>query len=455
MRSTVRYSFRSYGFWIVFGLGLTLVLSACGGDGGGGPGGETGGDTGGETPVGEVNLRIDVAGEVSWAAFQDGDGDWRSVEPGETAELNVTDAAGRFGLVSVCEGEGGDTSVNVFYATLESYEQAPGFPSSLTCSEAIPSPPPDLTLSGAVTGIETGEGGNVSFGLANDVFYNDSGEPKLSYILDTVVAGSADLVATNGPVRSSAPDGPPTRAIVQRGEQVSADATRDLDFAAQGFDLEQRTVEVTNLNPLDAGYTGTVTLLSEGGTEHPALANTDPEDVLDGETSLSFAYAGLPANEGRSGDRYRANIELRPAGDETGCTRISTRVTATPEDITIDPPACFEVDVVVIDTEPYVRPDATLRDSVDVTAATSSSYTYGQLESLISTSAAFFGNERAREATAYQVPDFSSVDGWDNAWGLTTAGEIRYAATFEFADDPAADGPTEGDSVEVRGTVFF
>ena len=422
----------------------------------GGGGGTDGGGTGGET------ISVRVASDVSWAAFQDGDGIWTPLEIGETAELSVSGEA--FGLAYVCEEEEGNTLTNLFYTTVSAFENvSANFPfSRLECSEAVPGPPPYLTLSGAVGGVAMDEGGNVSFGTSGDIFYNESEESKLSYTLDTVLAGRADLVATTGPILFSTPDGPPTRGIIQRGLEVSADTMRDLDFNAEGVALESNQVEVTNLNILDNSFSGNVFFLSEGGTTHAGLANTDASEELSGG-SLSFDYASFPAP--RPGDRYGVKVVVRPEGDETGCERTSNQVLETSQDVSVALLECFEIGVDVTTTTPYVRPAATVSEIVDVSAATSGRYVYSQLENLLDVSVSFLGNERTDAFTTYQLPDFSATQGWDNAWGLSTGETVRYAATFSFGADifetfgDTGDGlnetfsEAEGDTVTVRGTV--
>lgn len=217
--------------------------------------------------------------------FKDGDAPWRPLEGVDGSyQAAVTDQAGRYGLAYgyIC---GIDTfhsyQMNHIFMTLR---ESGSLDVTFIC-DPPPGPAPALY---SLQGQLGGQGSRSGFLVTNaGTFYFDGS--TRSY-LTQVLKGKGDLT---GWTFDNAATRLPIQFFLERGRDAQSDATRDVDFATEGF-------APGSLQPITYGPVG-----SDEAVQGAVRYFTAGGQFFDlGGGTLPTAYGSFPASHGQPGDSY-------------------------------------------------------------------------------------------------------------------------------------------------------
>jgi hypothetical protein len=365
-----------------------FALLAVGCDGGATTSGDGGAPLGAGTRITLTNVTAAPVSNLSWVAFQDGDGPWQTVD-GKAGVYVFTVRGPRYGLAFVCD-RAGWLSGEVLHATVAELP-------SLATSCDLMVDRPIFPLGGALKGVPASAAISVFVGSVGGV--QAAQVTGTSYTLP-VEASTYDVTAL------AQEPGKPDRVVVRRGVLVGAPTTLDLDFAAEG----------------------------RSGVEQPLVVkNTAVGETLEGSLEIQFASNGYLYWDltGPSQASYRALAET-DLGKEDAQQLSVLAVTGTPPTLSVRgasrgfrapgpleltlPPAFSSARLSLAATAPHLRP----RLEFD---------TYGgarffqlQMDRVSGTESfgwlAIFSADWLGEATSYDFPDFSGARGFEGQWAF-------------------------------------
>jgi hypothetical protein len=243
---------------------LAVALAACSDDDG---------------PVSPVVVQATGAAMV---AIEDGGG-WRVLTPDEAGRIE-TAAREPYTLVRVCEDE--DTLAH-WHAVRSGAGAPPEW--QLACRATVP-----LTI--AAVGLRSGASAVVQVGR-----WQTSGATLYA------LPGSYDVVAVEYGV-------PPLRALVQRGVTIGGPATIDLDFARDGFALDERIFTPPATDWTVSAYS---TWHTAGGTsvqiqESSGFLRFPPADRMSAGDVVTAGYYAQATDPPDSPDSYEAVVTVDP-----------------------------------------------------------------------------------------------------------------------------------------------
>lgn len=342
--------------------------------------------------------RDGVPASADFVAFQDGNGAWQVAQgTGGHYTLNVTDNDGRYGVAVVCVSDG-RVDVRIYHATRNEVNEF-----TVECE----SPPPQnfVTVSGTVSGLGANDYANVYLGQGLGFAYPGTG----IYSLQTA-PGTYDLIATRYSGQTGSLDG----VLIRRNVNATANTTQDIDFGSgEAFAPELHTVTVLG-GTGELG--GNVSFRSSGKT----VASVG---ITFGET---VRFAGIPTNRQVGNDYHVLSVSDLGAGG----LRSVMRYFKAPTDFTVSLPDAFtSPQVTTAATTPYVRLTASWNVYPDAQA-----YNLVFQPAMVGPEGRASKRSRQQGAgvlwyvglskdwlganSSYTLPDFSGLNGWNNAWGL-------------------------------------
>ncbi len=329
---------------------------------------------------------------TEWVAFQDGDGGWQALAPSVTGVYRhaVTDAGRRyaFALVHVIgSGTGqqvdrrilcGTTGeIDPWYAAVWHDPAAGGY-----------------TISGTLRGGVAGQQYSIASGgsSANGIFTGATADFQLSNIPEGVI----DLLATLSPVG----DGMPSKMVLRRNQTLGSDLATDIDFAS-------------------ASAPATYTITLPGAAPYASVSFTTAHGcsgiMATAHNASTITYAAPPTAAGdyftcyTEGNRYSSKQVFTTAGNKSFALNT-----------TLPGPASISTaDVLHPSVVWTAYPGASLYqvDADVLTATRDDAWT------VLLTPGWLHG------ASAYTLPDFRALSGWDPAWALTDVTGVTAAAT--------------------------
>jgi hypothetical protein len=350
-----------------------------------------------------------VAVNQTWAAFQDGDGEWLPLPTPTTAghyELDVTSP--RFNVAFVCSSKDLVNSwgtVHYLTATATMFDVVTEAPPCTVGTAA-----PVYTLAG---NIAMGADTYLRHGHAHEasgIIYTGIGD----YLMGQLVRNEVDdLVFISGPSAYGL-----SRILVVRDQQFAANTTGRNYAMDGGVALGGNAVAQVS-NASDATYVD-VRYVTRG-TEHGVWLNTSDAT---GAGIRSVTYAGVPETIRRPTDRY-----LLAASDDGGGSKRTVSLTRYASgDISAALPPLFG-DAFSADIDPYLRPSYEFTKVQDA-----SLYSFKVTYSPVRSSAHSFSLDVAPvalDANASQTltfPDFSGVAGFNPAWVAPSNGSATVEA---------------------------
>ena len=346
----------------------------------------------------------EAVGIPVWVAARDGDGDWVRVQPGGTDEytFDVTEN----GSIAYVTSSNGSTELFVYHGTqaeLSTQGENQCIGGGTT-----------RTVTGSVEGVDPTDQVFVSLGDATTLVL-----PALDneFTLENVPEGELDLIATRVSIDDSG-DEPVVSVnslILRRGLDPADGSELDvLDFSTdEAFEPVEREITVNNA----AGeFLFTVSAyVTPNGAVAPFFTGLP---AVDGATN----YFGIPADRQQAGDLHVLYVGAWPEAEDPLTTRTAGRVFAEATDQTIDlGPGLAGVMTEVIGTDPYVRLQTTYTAQAEYGNFYSVVYSQATRTATIAASSGFFDN-----GVTLTIPDFTGVDGWDNAWGLQDNEQVEW-----------------------------
>lgn len=373
-------------------LGLVAGL-ACGGGGG---------SSAGPSPIPEPTNKVTlvlpppsrVGGGSYWVACQDGQGAWRvltGVPSGPTTttySFQVDDPSGRYGLAVVnLFPVGGETGI---YGILQQLTLA----ETRTLDYSAWGPVTSVTAMGTVSGLGPADGARIATTGGSKTL-----TPGMTLASLTASAGASDFLAVRLPAM-----GPADALVLRRGYPVPSTGPVNIGFHfPDGWMLVPQSCSVNGLAPTEE-----LTLSAEWRTP------TTPIKLAEATTS-PMAFKAVPPERMQAGDLH---ILAATARDSTALTHrhaLAYSLSAVGINLPL-PSACPVPTFGTGSGSTYYRPtlawtalDGALVHDVLIGDV------YKYLEWSIHLSRGWLGSSTS---PAYGFPDFSTLAGWNGAWGL-------------------------------------
>ena len=375
------------------------LLTACSSDDNGPP----------DEPGTPVRISF-CAGEAPvWLAVQDGDAAWKQVTPRITGVYDAGFTANRGGVAYVSSG---GSDLVVAYG-------------DLTELAMISCPLGTKSINGSVAGLTAAEGSDIWLGVPLA-----TANAQRRFQFRDVAEGQQDLFATR--FTRDGNGGQIANRLVIRRAQLFTSGSRlpTIDFAStESFAPAFATVSVANAD--DAPTVGilsswhgqaSTTLVMYGTAPGPQLYSAVPEDQLrPGELSSLQAFA-----DGQTGVRSATEYFRAP----------TDRV------VTLGP--VLSTPVLTWPGAPAIlRPRLQLPSQTEYGRMAYATYNQGALAVRVFVTSSWLGGTPA--TWDIQVPDLSSVEGWNDAWGFTSSNVLWYATAEGGVDRSLGDVVNDGD----------
>lgn len=337
---------------------------------------------------------------ADWAAFQDGNGAWRTIDPNDTGRYlqQVTDSQGRYGFAAVTDGR-----LNVLYATLAEMRVATlfGYHSARFTRGPTAGPPAgnranEVILSGTITyGFTVG-----GTGVHADHMGADSIDTLTEYGV-LVQPGQHDLIIMDHA-------NPITWMYLARDLQVTGDTVFNADVTASNISqlVSGRSLSITD----GAGTNARVRFYSKNGTLIDLAYNENQAATL--------PYNSLPSEALVDGDVYLFDVWVNTEHGQRQTFRYAANpATTTPMTL---PPVYDTLNVTNI-----VAGDNRLTTFHGLSYPGALMYhasVYGQFGKGMDSVDLFVtpGWLHANGTTSASIPDLRAVAGWQSAWGVPT-----------------------------------
>jgi len=311
-------------------------------------------------------------------AFQDGDGVW-TVATGASGVYYGTASGQRYGFAAVCASAGHFLTYINQLTVSEAIEVTQG------CEIGDAAASRAYSVSGNVTGLSAGDIAAVLVGYHAGFSAADG-----AYAVKTN-SGNFDLIAEN--LRNA-----PYKYILAHNFAVTANVTKNLDFAAEGVAAVPHALSLANV---DATWTTNVYSRME-----TALGT-----VADFAGGDSTQWLALPVAQIQANDLH--SVDVLSVDSSATKSREVTRYVTTPADLSLTLPA----DLGAVGAQTYVTsPTALVEFNWDAyPSATAYQMTTGSafVFSTITTSTGWLGSSAQYD---YRQPDLTALPGWSSSW---------------------------------------
>lgn len=345
-------------------------------------------------------------GTLEWLAYRDGDGPWTAVEPdgGNVFEFVLREERAELAWV---EGAGG-TGVAIYRASAEELAIFDDLPCPGSASRSVTVP---------VAGLADGEDAQVSLGGTDLVALADG-----DLVVPVLREGPIPLVVSR---RSYEPG-----SVVPLATLEEMILRRNLDPPHQGrvapvdFDSDEPFAPVEHDLTLGnlAGWRTNVVLayIFAGGIHAGYFASTDVS------ADEQRTYPGIPTERQETGEVHHL---FATASSEDGVDQRTVHLyfEEAGDLATSMGPPLGATDVTVEATSPYARPRLRYTRQPEYDGSwLATLYQLGtspQRLVAVWTTAAW----QQDDEIDLELPDFSGLDGWDDAWGLVPGATVRWS----------------------------
>ena len=338
----------------------------------------------------------------SWFAVQNGTGAWTQVV-GTGGQFTFQVTADNVGVAWVILNQG-NPQTNLRFAHKDELD---GIGASL-CNGT-------KTVNGTVPGLSATNTAFMSLGGSSATVVGAAANPNFTF--SNVRDGAIDLLATrtnltiNGQSVSTTLD----RILLQRGLNPASGSSVNVDFAG-GVTPVTPTVTATGLN--GASALTTMIYLTSGTT-----------GVLFTETSYSGAasrtFPAVPAAQQQDGDLHGLTLTTQPDGANNviGAYRSASIYFKDPTNRAVTfGPAIGATTFTTAASAPYLRPRVQYTRQSEYNRLWYVSYQQGDRNVVTQITDDYQG----AADIDYTLPDFSSVAGWDNQWGLVAGQQVTF-----------------------------
>jgi hypothetical protein len=374
-----------------------------------------------------------TSGLPVWVAAQDGTGAWTRVTgTADAYAFSVT--SGRGGVAYVSPAAGGGFTMAVFYGTTAELQGrgtelcgGPVGPGKTVTGTLAGTAPTDIVLASLGRSLGAASGSTVSW--------------------TNVAAGSVDLVASRQAlaVNGSSVSATLNKMIIRRGLNPASGSTLPvIDFgAAEAFDPVSRNVTINNLGTDQSLVVGSY-ITANGTTIASYLTD------ISGGTATTRGWKGVPTANQVAGDFHLLNVSAVASLTQVlNSTRNAGIVFKDAVDKTVTlGPALGASTVTTIATAPYVRPRSAFAAQTEYNRYFLADYQQGTGALARKTQVQQTGGYAAGAPTL-DVPDLSTVAGFDANWGLKTGAVVTWtlsatgwSGTGGVASTPFVEGTT-------------
>jgi hypothetical protein len=353
-----------------------------------------------------VSLSYCGADAPVWLAYQDGTGPWTRLAPNAgTSTYQFNAASTRVGVAAV-DTVGTGYALRVTYATPAEFNGFTGASRFTGCASK--------RVNGTIVNSTPGQLVNVSLGETTK--FASSGSGVVSFTLDSVAAGSLDLVATR--VQSNRRI---DKMILRRAQDIANNGSlAQLDFnSAESFAAGSANVTIAGLGA-DTAFVTTIFQGVRGNTFGFLTTRT-------GYTNASGAvgYDALPL------DRLGANDlqQLYAVTTSTTQQRFTNVFFRGPVDRTLTMgPVLTAPTIARLPGGAYSRVSTQLALQTDYNRYTSADFVQATLNR--TASVVMTGGYSAGASTwDLTIPDLSAATGWAATWGLQNGTPISWSVT--------------------------
>ncbi len=352
-----------------------------------------------------------------WFAVQNGDGDWSSlVASGTTNRVYTFSVGAKGGIAYAMKDESGRVDVSVFYMA--------GTEMPLAASQECEVSRATHTLTGTVKGL-TGGGllppsAVISVGSASKSVNADG-----SFTIENAPVGLSDLLAVRSSIDMSSFSISPNKLILRR----------DVNYTSQIPELNFEGTEA--FAPASAVYTisglageQNVMATSTFSTANGSTGGFSSVNISGGSQMTIY---GIPAAKTQAGDLHQVMAAATTMnGADISSMRVVYQVNQQLVNRTVSlgaqPPALSPS---LITTAPYVRLGASGNWPADYGNAISIMYTQEGVDAntwTLTLSRGYSGT--GNNSWTLTIPNFLEVQGFQTAWGLSTAGTTQFTGSF-------------------------
>jgi Bacterial Ig-like domain len=400
-----------------------------------------------------------IGTNVEWVAFQDGNGPWKVLEgSGGTYPFQVTNKAGKYGIVFVCPKPTGTPPYMPIPETAPTLEirlftladvKAPRFGCNIPFQNPNQVSPNTKTVrfSGAIKGLEATEyatfqtqRGSV---FSNTITINDSFSQMLPQGIYSVVVGKRNRSASGAADFTT----PYSKVIIERDLNLNADTKLDFDFATQGFVPATKSLNFNGLQKDEQLYVGGGTLY---GNATVGLSNYS--SFPSGASSGTMAV--IPESLLGPDDGYVVNSYTngRQGQDQIGRSIFKSGKIWT-SSLTL--PAVPVVQFTMASEVPYARPNFKFDQTISVgdlmqlqlseDTYAASGQTIGRHIWNIAASGNWFNAQQT-----FIAPDFSGLSGWNAGLGFKKIADMGWSVNVTNYNLPLQPLLILNDSVALR-----
>lgn len=369
--------------------------------------------TTGLDPQAPVDLALDFCSHETpvWFAYRNHSGDWVRVIPDAegtfrfTAEFRVT--------LAYVRQSGSDYHTAFIGALNTELERISG----ATCLEETAT----KQLNGSVAGIAGTEKALVTMMFANAYLQS----PQTSFSLSNLPDRSLDLIASRVNITGTTLQASDKIIIRKNQNFVSGTNLQVLDLGgAEAVTLPTNTVTVIGLVPGE-GTALSNNLFTQQGTSHVLFFSQLTEN---GDVSVPL----VPTSHTADGD-YHDLFVIANAADGASFRGVETYVrTPGAKTLAIGGPLAFAPAFTTVSTTPYLRQRMVMSMGSGEYVSAANLLLQQQFQQFsvtkveVTVTLAYYNRLGEWDLT---IPDLSSVDGWQNAWGLQSGTPVSWTIT--------------------------
>ncbi len=338
---------------------------------------------------------------VTWAAWQDGNGAWTTLSPSSTGTYVFTTTSTRYAIAYLCANVGDTQSDGALLYKTTAVKQVNVYAGSLCAPGVVPT---THAVSGTLSNIPAG---SLAYGAASDyssVYGSLGGATTKAYSLPSVSDATHDFFFS-----TSNAAGALDRIVTKRGQLINADKVIDADFTG-ALTATSHTANVAGIGVTD---TTNLTLQYVVGSAEIGLSVLATPLI-----PASAGFGGIPIALKQGGDHYLYALDTYGVQTTTRQERSYRRDFADAATFSVSLPADWTTPTYSnAATGPYSRFDL-LVPYVGTAQGYTLDWNYspgkGAYHNFTVSIDAWW--MPAGTSYSYTVPDFSLLAGWKNAW---------------------------------------
>ncbi len=340
-----------------------------------------------------------------FVAYRDGDGAWQRATVGTNNSYTFSLASGRGGVAYVTT-QSGASALEVVYGTVVELN-------AYGSDECDGTADTGRNFTGTVTGVDATHAVTVVAGGATTFVIPGF---STAFSLQNVSSGPFDLLAARFSIDSG-----PAKFLMRRDlNPPNNSALAPIDFAGpEAFDPVQRTLTINNALGQDLSLLG-LYVLRGGSGGAPYFADLEPS------TATQRSWFGVPNDKRAAGDFHVLFVGAATGEAQTNQRNVSAVFReATNKTLTL--PAVLNAPTVT--TLAPSAGNGRIRVVYGLQADYSSVWSAFYLQGSRSVNITAATGQASNGSVTLDVPDLSTVTGWNTAWGLAPGAQTEWTFT--------------------------